>query len=1074
MEYLSNTCECVEEELYRTVEVRISQTKNITKGLGPHDLVHLIKVQPHQKKKKDQVAKIGFYHFVKGLNVSNISSVASYFGRILRSQVRCDRKRNRWKIVSGSFHCYNAFSRVDLVITYSKNGTFKTIFLKRKSKNKNKNKNKYTQNFENNQAIDKGIEIEIENESLSEGKGKGKSEKEYNNNNTRKNKRNNKKKKQAKENKKKNEKEKVSNLSEGLEKEALFEFEGEEIEENEILWAETKNKFFLATELNDTNVLSNYRPCNKTKFKNNYVSKINRKKSKNKSVEKYYFLLYGTRSNLLGISRVYYSIPRCSSVRGISTLSDNYLIDGLLKYFFSSYRYTCGIKFFRVLAKKEPGLLRCVAKGYRKLGKLEKSLQVIRRGLMKKPSSAKMKIELIKILVALRKFKRALNAIDELETLAPFLPETWLIDAKTSLIDKNFHRMFLALSKIPWSNTRIPRNKGNYSLAKKDQIDINSNHLFQNNIKLKNIQNPNNNNNDDKNSGDYGNMNNSNNNNTTNNNSSSNSDSGNNKNSNNKKNNGNKKYSNDRVMYLTRSKIDHYFIYPKPIRITKPPNLVFNSNINMDKTTQNNNNSNNSNNINGLINNIGTIYLELFLKKRENNIALKGITIQIYTLLSKFLNKVGWERFVELHDEVFIANIRDATRKKRHYGNHFGVIIPMNEHRKNEKSLLNEPSYDEREIIENEKKAQQINKNNQTEETVDLRSSPETDYSLNTSDPELSPFSETEDHLNNNENHNNGNENKKDDIINRNNNKLYQGYLADLESEDNVSDQWESDENNSENLFTNKNKNDFEKNSQRNKTKTMKTQEKKLKSIHKRRGNGLIRKKALEPRIIPDWACYQEPQWLVDISEQIHYDSKAFYVLKIEEDNVKNNSSQTRTEEDWLDIGTLALRLGEIQKAHDAFLLAITNGNLKGPISVSFKNRKIVIALISLLSKNGQFIKALELSNLLLHFQDQKQIDEQLLNQKDYTNFFSILEQLIFKIVFQKGMSYMEDFIENYAYTKRVINTKNVLNKKFSKKRAKSKRKKKKIRLSPEKKIHEEIILFVQSANQLKVDGYQK
>ncbi|KAJ3427773.1 bud site selection protein 7-related [Anaeramoeba flamelloides] len=1061
MEYLSNTCECVEEVLYRTVQVWNSQTKNITKGLGPHDLVHLIKVQPHQKKKKDQVAQTGFYHFVKGLNVSNISSVASYFGRILRSQVRCDRKRNRWKIVSGSFHCYNAFSRVDLVITYSKNGTFKTIFLKRKSQNKNKNKNKYTQNFENNQAIDKGIEIEIENESLSEGKGKGKSEKEYNNNNTRKNKRNNKKKKQAKENKKKNEKEKVSNLSEGLEKEALFEYKGEEIEENEILWAETKVSSWLRSVLfpKDFGKLKSIR----------FIQD---------------FGLTDERQLLSSITKIFQKSKflGCSSVRGISTLSDNYLIDGLLKYFFSSYRYTCGIKFFRVLAKKEPGLLRCVAKGYRKLGKLEKSLQVIRRGLMKKPSSAKMKIELIKILVALRKFKRALNAIDELETLAPFLPETWLIDAKTSLIDKNFHRMFLALSKIPWSNTRIPRNKGNYSLAKKDQIDINSNHLFQNNIKLKNIQNPNNNNN-----GDYGNMNNSNKNNITNNNnnsssSSSNSDSGNNKNSNNKKNNGNKKHSNDRVMYLTRSKIDHYFIYPKPIRITKPPNLVFNSNINKDKTTQNNNNSNNSNNINGLINNIGTIYLELFLKKRENNIALKGITIQIYTLLSKFLNKVGWERFVELHDEVFIANIRDATRKKRHYGNHFGVIIPMNEHRKNEKSLLNEPSYDEREIIENEKKAQQINKNNQTEETVDLRSSPETDYSLNTSDPELSPFSETEDHLNNNnesyksnnKNHNNENENKKDDIINRNNNKLFQGYLADLESEDNVSNQWESDGNNSENLFTNKNKNDFEKNGERNKTKTMKTQEKKLKSIHKRRGNDLIRKKALEPRIIPDWACYQEPQWLVDISEQIHYDSKSFYVLKIEEDNGKNNSSQTRTEEDWLDIGTLALRLGEIQKAHDAFLLAITNGNLKGPISVSFKNRKIVIALISLLSKNGQFIKALELSNLLLHFQDQKQIDEQLLNQKDYTNFFSILEQLIFKIVFQKGMSYMEDFIENYAYTKRVINTKNVLNKKYSKKRAKSKRRKKKIRLSPEKKIHEEIILFVQSANQLKVDGYQK
>ncbi|KAJ6229305.1 bud site selection protein [Anaeramoeba flamelloides] len=1078
MEYLSNTCECVEEELYQTICVRDSQTRNLTKGLGPHDLFHLIKTQPHQKKKKNQVAQIGFYHFAKGLNVSSLSSVASYFGRILRSQVSCDRKRNRWNIISGSFRCYNAFSRVDLVVTYSQNGKFQTKFLKRNRRRNNRlRKNKKTlQDNSENTYNDQNVMKETEQET-----------KNFNNKKKKKKKKKKQKRKQKKKNFKENETtmEQDLNLSSHQEKnfeqeqeqekenENEKEEESEEIEESEILWAETQVSSWLRSVL---------------------FPKDFRKLKSLKRIQD--FDLTNEKHLLSSITKIFKKSKYlgCSSVRGVSTLSDNYLIDGLLKYFFSSYRYTCGIKFFRVLAKKEPGLLRCVAKGYRKLGKLEKALQVIRMGLIKKPSLIKMKIELIKILVALRKFKRALYEIDELQTLAPFIPESWLIDAKTSLIDKNFHRMFLALSKIPWSNTLIPNKCQNEFQNENENENKNKNENENENGNHNNNNNNNNNNNSNGNGND---------------NNSSLDDNQNHQNNNQNEKNSNteeqkiQNEKNNRIMYLNRSKIDHYFVYPDPIRITRPPKLAFNKNI---YNLQLNNNKSNKNkkkhkvknkNKNALINDFNAIYLDLFLKNQNNNIILKGIAIQIYTLLCKFIKKVGWERFVELHKEVFRENIRDAARKKRSYYDRFGVMITNEEHRNFEKCLLNEPSYDESEIIENEKKNKQLSHNRQEEESDDLQSSSEINYSLNTSDSGGSISTDAKYDNGSYSGNSRGGANHK---VNRKekNTKLFQGYLADLESEDNNSDQFERDENPSRNVSrignknlssqisrgsvcnnetNNKNKNKEIINKRlkkKNISNNKKQKIKKIKSTKRSGENGLLKKKALEPMMIPHWMCYHEPHWLSDISEQIHYDLKTFHVIKFGDDNAKKNSSnETRTEKEWLDVGVLALKLGEIQKAHDAFLLAITDGDLKSPIIINFSNRTIIIELIELLSKNGQFIKALELSNLLLHFQDQKQSEEQLLSQKSLSKFFAVLKQLIFKIVFQKGMSFMDDFIENFAYTKRLINTRNDLKKSNRKKRSKSTRRKKK-RLSPKKKIHEEIILFVQLANQLKVDGYQK
>ncbi|TIA91131.1 hypothetical protein E3P99_01236 [Wallemia hederae] len=81
--------------------------------LGPPDLCHIIKSPTRVGTTKDSAS----YHYVSGIDASSSASIAIYLNELLRS---LDLPQGwftanaGWKVKSGTYCCYNAFSRVDV------------------------------------------------------------------------------------------------------------------------------------------------------------------------------------------------------------------------------------------------------------------------------------------------------------------------------------------------------------------------------------------------------------------------------------------------------------------------------------------------------------------------------------------------------------------------------------------------------------------------------------------------------------------------------------------------------------------------------------------------------------------------------------------------------------------------------------------------------------------------------------------------------------------------------------------------------------------------------------------------
>ncbi|KAJ6241743.1 bud site selection protein [Anaeramoeba flamelloides] len=118
MDYLSATSECVEHELFFSINYRNKLIKKSKNTLGPPDLCHILKKKPHQRVSK----RVGFYHAVHGLRIESISSIAAYFARLLLTQPEQQSKKNKkkqWKIEALTFQSFNTFRREDLVVKLS-------------------------------------------------------------------------------------------------------------------------------------------------------------------------------------------------------------------------------------------------------------------------------------------------------------------------------------------------------------------------------------------------------------------------------------------------------------------------------------------------------------------------------------------------------------------------------------------------------------------------------------------------------------------------------------------------------------------------------------------------------------------------------------------------------------------------------------------------------------------------------------------------------------------------------------------------------------------------------------------
>ncbi|KAI5795423.1 Chs5p-Arf1p-binding proteins-domain-containing protein [Peziza echinospora] len=103
--------EIVENDINESVYAR-TESLQVLRELGPPDLVHLTKSIP-----KSGIKEIGTYHHVTGVDASSSASLAAYINTLTyligENQIWFGKPQS-WKITTGIYCCYNAFSRVDM------------------------------------------------------------------------------------------------------------------------------------------------------------------------------------------------------------------------------------------------------------------------------------------------------------------------------------------------------------------------------------------------------------------------------------------------------------------------------------------------------------------------------------------------------------------------------------------------------------------------------------------------------------------------------------------------------------------------------------------------------------------------------------------------------------------------------------------------------------------------------------------------------------------------------------------------------------------------------------------------
>ncbi|KAJ3281637.1 hypothetical protein HK104_011356 [Borealophlyctis nickersoniae] len=100
--------EFFENELAECLAARTESLATF-RELGPPDLCHIVKTNP-----KAQVKDIGSYHYVLGTDASSSATLAAYLNSLTYTIGWVAGKPSPWKIKSGTYCCFNAFSRVDV------------------------------------------------------------------------------------------------------------------------------------------------------------------------------------------------------------------------------------------------------------------------------------------------------------------------------------------------------------------------------------------------------------------------------------------------------------------------------------------------------------------------------------------------------------------------------------------------------------------------------------------------------------------------------------------------------------------------------------------------------------------------------------------------------------------------------------------------------------------------------------------------------------------------------------------------------------------------------------------------
>ncbi|CEP08396.1 hypothetical protein [Parasitella parasitica] len=108
---LKDIPEFFETELGESIAAR-TDALGTFRELGPPDLCHIIKAHS-----KPGMKELGSYHYVSGVDASSSATLAAYLNSLTYSVDETQSwfsKSNAWRIRSGIYCCFNAFSRVDV------------------------------------------------------------------------------------------------------------------------------------------------------------------------------------------------------------------------------------------------------------------------------------------------------------------------------------------------------------------------------------------------------------------------------------------------------------------------------------------------------------------------------------------------------------------------------------------------------------------------------------------------------------------------------------------------------------------------------------------------------------------------------------------------------------------------------------------------------------------------------------------------------------------------------------------------------------------------------------------------
>ncbi|RIA96828.1 Chs5p-Arf1p-binding proteins-domain-containing protein [Glomus cerebriforme] len=111
MDTLKDVPEFFETQLDESLAARTESLASF-RELGPPDLCHITKANA-----KPGVKEVGSYHYVSGVDASSSATLAAYLNSLtyaLEDTHAWFSKSSAWRIRSGVYCCFNAFSRVDV------------------------------------------------------------------------------------------------------------------------------------------------------------------------------------------------------------------------------------------------------------------------------------------------------------------------------------------------------------------------------------------------------------------------------------------------------------------------------------------------------------------------------------------------------------------------------------------------------------------------------------------------------------------------------------------------------------------------------------------------------------------------------------------------------------------------------------------------------------------------------------------------------------------------------------------------------------------------------------------------